>query len=79
MRRILQSRLSLVAIANLSVKNTTGGTYAPLSNTTADTVTTKATKSPAGGDSFSNDYQIQIPFVNSDTYSVGLNYVAATQ
>ena len=35
--------------------------------------------SAPGGDAVSNDYQVQIPFVSSDTYSGTLEYIASTQ
>lgn len=68
-----------IPIANLSVRQTGTTTYAPLSNTTPVTVRNQATKSGASGDTVSNDFSLAIPFVNSDTYRVTLNYVAAAQ
>lgn len=41
-------------------------------------VHSQATRSAAGGDNLSNDFKMLIPFVNADTYSVTLNYVATT-
>jgi hypothetical protein len=72
-----------VAIGALSVKesagavNATNATYKALT-TGAQQVHTQATKSADGGDALSNDYQVVIPFVNSDTYTATLDYVATT-
>jgi hypothetical protein len=41
-------------------------------------VHSQATRSAAGGDDLSTDYEILIPFVNEDTYTATLNYVATT-
>jgi hypothetical protein len=68
-----------IPIANLGVKDSGGSTYAALSSSTANVVKVKSSKSASAGDAFTDDYQIQIPFVNSDTYSATLNYTAATQ
>ena len=66
-----------IPVADLSVRNTaTGGAYTPLS-TTATIVAVTAAKSIGTGDIVSNDYQVVIPWVNADTYSVTLNYIAA--
>jgi hypothetical protein len=35
--------------------------------------------SAPGGDAISNDYQIDIPFVNADTYTTTLDYIVAAQ
>lgn len=40
------------------------------------TVHSQANRSAQGGDTITNDYQVLIPFVNTDTYSVTLDYVA---
>lgn len=50
--------------------------YVPLSNTTSVITHTQATRSALTGDAFSDDYRVDIPDVNSDTYSVTLNYTA---
>lgn len=67
-----------IPIASLTVRE--GGTtpFAGLSSSAALPVHTQATRSAEGGDSLVNDYQIEIPFVNEDTYSVSLNYVVTT-
>ncbi len=67
-----------IPIARLSVKgDAAGAAYTPMS-TAAQTVHTQATRSIEAGDSLVNGYQVAIPFVNQDTYSVTLNYVATT-
>ena len=64
-----------IPIANLAVANVAGA-YTPVSNTAPVITTTKATRSALTGDAFSDDYRVTIPDVNSDTYSVTLNYTA---
>jgi hypothetical protein len=66
-----------IPIAALGVSEV-GTTFTPLSNTTAFVVHSQATRSAEGGDDLTNDYQVAIPFVNTDTYSVTLNYIATT-
>jgi hypothetical protein len=72
----------VIPINDLSVRETAAGNngpFTPLSNTTPVTVHDQITRSiPADGDALSNDYQIVIPNVNSDTYHVTLNYIATT-
>ncbi len=67
-----------IPIANLKTKNTSAA-YTALSNTAALTVASASTKTISTGTSVSNDYQVAIPWVNADTYSVTLNYVLAAQ
>ena len=64
-----------IPIANLEVADAVGA-FAPVSNTAPVITTTKATRSALTGDAFSDDYRVAIPDVNSDTYSVTLNYTA---
>jgi hypothetical protein len=71
----------VIPVADLSVEETTGGAYAPLSATVPTLVYTQATPSIAApGDALSNDYEFNtgIPDVTDDTYSVTLDYVATT-
>jgi hypothetical protein len=65
-----------IAIGNLSVRAAGSGSYQPLSSTSTDTVHSQSTRSANGGDALSNDYQVHIPVVNTDTYSATLNYIA---
>jgi hypothetical protein len=60
----------------LKVRETGGATYTSVSNTAPVTVHTQATPSAGAGDTLSNDYQVTIPAVRPDTYSVALNYTA---
>ncbi len=66
-----------IPIANLKVTNA-AGVYTSLSNNPLTPVitTTKATRSDLTGDDFSDDYRVAIPDVNSDTYTVTLDYTA---
>lgn len=68
-----------IPVSALTVKETTGATYSAVSNTAATTVHSQNAKSATAGDTVTNDYQMLMPFVNSDNYSVTLNYVAATK
>jgi hypothetical protein len=68
-----------IPIGALSVRETTIETiYTPLSSTVAVPVHSQTDRSAEGGDDLSNDYQVVIPFVSSDTYTVTLDYVATT-
>ena len=68
-----------IPIADLKVRETGGVAFTALSNVTALPVHTQVTASGGSGDSISNDYQVAVPNVRADTYSVTLNYVASTQ
>jgi large repetitive protein len=75
------SNTDTIPAADLSVRETTTGTYQPLSLTAPVTVFTKGSRSIATpGDALSNDYEFNtpIPDVVSDTYSATLDYVATT-
>jgi hypothetical protein len=65
-----------IPIANLSVRPGGSGTFTPMSSANAITLREKGTRSAAGGDAYSDDYRVNIPFVADDVYSVTLNYVA---
>ena len=64
-----------IPVANLEVTDAAGA-WTPVSDTAPVITTTKPTRSAPAGDAFSDDYRVAIPDVNSDTYSVTLNYVA---
>lgn len=66
-----------IPIANLSVSEA-GTTFTPMSSEDPFVVHTQSARSAEGGDALTNDYRVAIPFVNSDTYSVTLNYIATT-
>lgn len=67
-----------IPISALSVRDGDATVFTPVSSTAPTTVHTQATRSADGGDALVNDYQVVIPFVNADTYSATLNYIAAT-
>ena len=71
----LGTNTDTIPIADLQVANAAGA-YTPLSNTAPVITNTQATRSALTGDAFSDDYKVNIPDVNSDTYSVTLNYTA---
>ena len=71
------TNLDAIPIAALRVRETGTSPFTALSTGTA-LVHTQATRSIEAGDSLSNDYQVAIPFVNEDTYTATLNYVATT-
>jgi hypothetical protein len=68
-----------IPVSALTVKENTGATYTALSATTAVTVHSQNGKSVSTGDTITNDLQMAVPFVNSDSYSVALNYIATTK
>lgn len=67
-----------IPVGALSVRETGTTGYTPLSSTAAVTVHTQAARSEEVGDDLSNDYKVVIPFVNEDTYTATLDYVATT-
>ncbi|WP_216363488.1 hypothetical protein [Subtercola boreus] len=66
-----------IPIGALSVSNS-ADVLTPVSSAATVLVHSQGTRSVEGGDDLTNDYSVAIPFVNSDTYSVTLNYIAAT-
>jgi len=70
--------LDSIPIAALTAREGGPGAYTALSNAAALPVHTQATRSAEGGDNLTTDFQVAIPFVNSDTYTATLDYVAAT-
>jgi hypothetical protein len=67
-----------IPIGALSVRETGTTPFTSVSGTGAVTVHTQATRSAQAGDALSNDYEVVIPFVNEDTYSATLDYIATT-
>jgi hypothetical protein len=65
-----------IPVSAMSAKDSAAGTYNALSNTSAATLKTTSAKTSNSGDNLSDDYKLDIPFVNADTYSVTLNYTA---
>jgi hypothetical protein len=72
------SNTATIPVTNMSARET-GGTFGTVSNLYALHLYDQSTPSASGGDPLSNDYEINIPNVVPDTYSVNLDYVAATQ
>ena len=74
------TNLDRIPIGNLAVRESAAnpGGFTALSSTSPVTVHTQPTRSAEGGDDISNDYSVNIPFVNTDTYTATLNYVATT-
>ncbi|MBA2560968.1 MAG: hypothetical protein H0V07_13990 [Propionibacteriales bacterium] len=68
-----------IPVSALQVRETGTTTYTPISATAPVTVHSQALKSAAAGDTVNNDFKMVVPFVNSDTYSVSLTYLAAIQ
>jgi hypothetical protein len=69
------ANLDSIPIAALEVTNAAGD-YTPLSNTGPVLTTTKTSRSAPAGDAFSDGYQVTVGNINSDVYSVTLNYTA---
>jgi hypothetical protein len=67
-----------IPIGALSVREAGTLPYTPMSSTATVTVHNQDTRSAEGGDAISNDYQVVVPFVNEDTYTATLNYIATT-
>jgi hypothetical protein len=68
-----------IAIADLEVLGSdVDAIYQPLAFGTPTVVGTKAAPSAADGDVLGNTYQMEIPFIQPDTYSATLDYVATT-
>jgi hypothetical protein len=65
-----------IPVAALSVRAGGTGAYTALSDTVAVILRDKDSRSAASGDDYADDYQVDIPFVADDTYSVTLNYIA---
>jgi hypothetical protein len=65
-----------IPIASLGVRETGSPAFLPVSNVAPVLVHAQVTPSAPAGDTVSNDYQVTIPFVQPDTYSVVLNYTA---
>jgi hypothetical protein len=67
----------VVPVGSIGVRETGGGALSPLSAVAPVTVHSQSTRSAGPGDDLSNDFQVTIPFVNADTYSGTLTYLAA--
>lgn len=70
-----------IPIGNLHVRESAGGNagaFTGVSSTSPVVVHTQAARSAPAGDTITNDYSVDIPFVNTDTYSATLTYIATT-
>jgi len=67
-----------IPITDLDVREANVGSFTPMSSTTPTQVHSQPTASAAGGDTVTNNYEMTIPFVRSDTYTATLNYIAST-
>lgn len=67
-----------IPITNLKVRETGAPVFTPMSDLLPSVVHSQLNRSGDSGDTISNDYQVDIPFVNADTYTVTLDYVAST-
>ncbi len=70
---------SAIAIALLRVRESGSSLFRSLSDQSALVIHQQSGPSAAQGDAVGNDYQIEIPFVPADTYSVTLDYIVSTQ
>ncbi len=68
-----------IPIGQLGVRESGTDPFRPLSDLAPLTVHEQDTPSAPGGDAVSNDYQVEIPFVPSDTYSAELDYIVSAQ
>ncbi len=68
-----------IPVTALQVRETGTTPYTPLSATVPVTVHNQAAKSALLGDTVNTDFKMVVPFVNADTYTVTLTYLAAIQ
>jgi hypothetical protein len=64
-----------IPIADLTVRESGGGSFAPVTTGTV-IVHSQAGRSSNGGDNLSTDFRMRIPTVKDDTYTATLNYLA---
>jgi hypothetical protein len=65
-----------IPLSDLLVSGDSSGGFQPLTGSVL--VHTQSTRSAEAGDDLSNNYEVNVPFVNQDTYSTTLNYIATT-
>jgi hypothetical protein len=67
-----------IPLDHLRVRGTDSPAYVPLSQ---DPLLVHQSDRPtsAAGDAVSNDYAVDVPFVNSDTYSTELDYIVTAE
>ena len=68
-----------IPVDRLSVRPSGTTLFTPLSAERAVTVHQQSTPSSVQGDAVTNDYQVDVPFVASDTYSTTVEYIATVQ
>ena len=68
-----------IPIGAMGVRETGTTAFQPLSGDLPSVVHQQGAPSAPGGDAVSNDYQVQIPNVASDTYSATLDYIVIAQ
>jgi hypothetical protein len=68
-----------LVLGRLHVKDSSQSSYTPLSAVDPILVRTRPVRPTPSGDAVSNDYEVDIPFVASDTYSTTLEYVVTAQ
>ena len=68
-----------IPVSNLHVRRTGDAAFTPLADGSLVLVHISSDPSAAGGDPVSTDYQIDIPHVRPDDYTIILDYVAMTQ
>lgn len=73
-----QANADSVPIGALSVRESGTTPFTPMSSEAPVLVHSQSIRSAEGGDALANDYQIVVPFVNEDTYTATLNYIATT-
>ncbi|WP_239161803.1 DUF11 domain-containing protein [Acrocarpospora phusangensis] len=68
-----------IPVSALKVRESGTSTFQQMSSTVPVSVHEQDTASAPAGDPLSTDYEVDIPFVPSGTYSVTLDYIASTQ
>jgi uncharacterized repeat protein (TIGR01451 family) len=68
-----------IPVGELKVRESGKTLFGSLLANQALVVHSQTGPSSAGGDAVSNDFQVQIPFIRPDSYSVTLDYIATTQ
>jgi hypothetical protein len=69
---------NVIPIGSLGVRESGTDDYSGLDDTAPTTVHSQDTRSDVDGDALSNDYRLVVPFVNEDTYTATLDYLATT-
>jgi hypothetical protein len=67
----------VIPVSSIGVRDAGGGAFTALSAAAPVTVHSQVDRSAGPGDALSTDFEVAIPFVNADTYSGTLTYLAA--